>query len=118
MEKEKISQAIGILNEPDTDMDLWMVIDKESELMTDPIMDFIVGVGVTWLSFFLFFKTGEKYAIVGNLDIEKIKRLNLFDEIFTYKGSPKEDLLKLLDKHAPKKIAIDYSVDSPSAGNT
>lgn len=115
MEKEKIRQAIGILNESDTAADLWMVIDKESDLLSDPIMDFILGTGVTWLSFFLFFKTGEKYAIIGNLDVEKIKRLNLFDDIFPYKGSPKDDLLKLLNKHNPQTIAINYSIDSPSA---
>ncbi len=115
MEKEKIKQAIAIMNEPDTDTDLWMVVDKESELMTDPIMDFIIGTGVTWLSFFMFFKTGEKYAIVGNLDIEKTKRLEIFDDVFAYKGSPKDDLLRILQKHNPKKIALDYSTDSPTA---
>jgi Xaa-Pro aminopeptidase len=115
MEEEKIQQAIGILNESDTAADLWMVIDKESEVLSDPIMDFILGTGVTWLSFFLFFKTGEKYAIIGNLDVEKIKRLNLFDDIFPFKSSPKDDLLKLLNKHNPQSIAINYSIDSPSA---
>ena len=115
MEKEKVEQAINILNEEDTDIDLWMVIDKESEVLSDPVMDFILGTGVTWLSFFLFFKTGEKYAIVGNLDEEKIKRLEIFDRVFSYKGSPKDDLLKLLDRHRPKQIALDYSIDSPSA---
>jgi Xaa-Pro aminopeptidase len=92
-----------------------MVIDKESEVLSDPVMDFIIGTGVTWLSFFLFFKTGEKYAIVGNLDIEKIKRLDIFDEIFPYKGSPKDDLLKLLNRYSPQRIAINYSIDSPTA---
>ena len=113
MEKEKVAQAIDILNETGTD--LWMVIDKESEVLSDPVMDFVIGTGVTWLSFFLFFKTGEKYAIVGNLDIEKIKRLDIFDEIFPYKGSPKDDLIKLLNRYNPKQIAIDYSIDSPTA---
>jgi len=115
MEKEKISQAIDILKELDSDIELWMVIDKESELLSDPIMDFILGVGVTWLSFFLFFKSGEKYAIVGNLDVEKFKRMNIFDEIFSYKDTPKDDLLKLLNKFNPRKIALNYSIDSPSA---
>ncbi len=115
MEKEKIAQAIKILNEKDTAIDLWLVVEKESEVLSDPVMDFIIGTGATWLSFFLFFNTGEKYAIVGNLDIEKFKRLELFDEIFAYKGSPKDDLLNLLQKHDPKKIALNYSIDSPTA---
>jgi len=113
MEKEKTLQAISILKETDTDC--WLVIDKESEVMSDPIMDFIIGTGVTWLSFFLFFKSGKTYAIVGNLDIEKFRRLNLFDEIFPYKDSPKDLLLKILKQHNPQKIAIDYSIDSPTA---
>jgi Xaa-Pro aminopeptidase len=78
-------------------------------------MDFIVGQGVTWLSFFMFFKTGEKYAIVGNLDIEKFRRAGLFDTVFAYKGSPKADLLDLLKRHNPKKIALDFSPDCAAA---
>lgn len=113
MEKAKVAQAIDITSE--ADIDLWMVIDKESEVLSDPVMDFIIGTGVTWLSFFLIFNTGEKYAIVGNLDIEKIRRLDIFDDIFAYKDSPKDDLLMLLNRHNPRKIAINYSVDSPTA---
>ena len=113
MEKEKIAQAIEILRE--LDIDLWMVIDRESGLLSDPVMDYVVGQGATWLSFFLFFKTGEKYAIVGNLDIEKFRRAGLFDVVFAYKGSPKADLLELLKRHNPGKIAIDYSPDCAAA---
>ncbi len=113
MEKEKIAQAVEILRELETD--LWMVIDRESGLLTDPIMDFVVGEGATWLSFFLFFKNGEKHAIVGNLDIERFRRSGLFDSVAAYKGSPKDDLLRLLQRLDPKKIAIDYSPDCAAA---
>jgi Xaa-Pro aminopeptidase len=78
-------------------------------------MDFVVGAGATWLSFFLFFKTGEKYAIVGNLDIEKFRCTGLFDAVLAYKGSPKADLLDVLNRHNPGKIAIDYSLDCAAA---
>ena len=101
MEKEKIAQAVEILRE--LDIDLWMVIDRESGLLTDPVMDFVVGEGATWLSFFLFFKNGEKHAIVGNLDIEKFRRSGLFDSVSAYKGSPKEDLLRLLQRLDPEE---------------
>lgn len=113
MEKEKIEQAIEILHE--LDIDLWMVIDRESGLISDPVMDYVVGSGVTWLSFFLFFKNGEKHALVGNLDIDKIRRTGLFDKVTAYKGSPRTDLLELLNRHNPGKIAIDYSSDSAAA---
>ncbi|HSQ34648.1 MAG TPA: aminopeptidase P family protein, partial [Candidatus Binatia bacterium] len=107
MEKQKIAQAIEILGE--LDIDLWLVIDRESGIITDPVMDFVVGCHATWLSFFLFSRTGEKHAIVGNLDVETFRRAGLFDTISAYKGSPKDDLLRLLRRLDPKKIAIDFS---------
>jgi len=113
MIKQKIEQAFEILNE--LDIDLWLVIDKESELLTDPIMDYVVGTGVTWFSMFLYFKQKKKYAIVGNLEIEKFENLKLFDKVYAYKSSPKDFLFELLDKYKPNKIAIDYSVNSPAA---
>jgi Xaa-Pro aminopeptidase len=113
MEKEKIAQAIEILRE--LDIDLWMVIDRESGIITDPLMDYVVGCHATWLSFFLFSRTGEKHAIVGNLDVETFRRAGHFDTVSAYKGSPKDDLLRLLRRLEPKKIAIDYSPDCAAA---
>ena len=113
MEKEKIAQAIQILKEEK--IDCWMVADMESELISDPIMDYVVGTGVVWLSFFLFFANGEKQAIVGNLDIEKMQQTGLFDRVWAYKGSPRDSLLEILHRLDPKKIAIDYSLDNPAA---
>lgn len=113
MEKEKIAQSISILKE--LDIDMWMVVEKESELLSDPIMDFIIGTGVTWLSFFIFTKSGEKYAIVGNLDKQKLDSLALFDKVIPYTNSPKESLFEIMGELDPSRIALNYSVDSPSA---
>jgi Xaa-Pro aminopeptidase len=113
MEKEKIAQAIEILDE--LDIDLWLVIDRESGIISDPIMDFVVGCHATWLSFFLFSRNKETHAIVGNLDVETFRRAGLFDTVAAYKGSPREDLLSLLQRLAPRKIAIDYSPDCAAA---
>ncbi len=113
MEKEKVAQAVEILGE--MGIDLWMVIDRESGIISDPVMDFVVGCHATWLSFFLFFKNGEKHAIVGNLDVEAFRRAGLFDTVAAYKGSPRTDLLENLKRHNPEKIAIDYSPDCAAA---
>jgi Xaa-Pro aminopeptidase len=109
MEKEKIAQALDILRE--LDIDLWLVIDRESGIISDPIMDFVVGCHATWLSFFLFAGNGETHAIVGNLDLETFRRAGLFDTVSAYKGSPQDDLLRLLRQLDPRQIAIDYSPD-------
>ena len=45
MEKEKLHQAVGLLNE--LDLDAWMIIERESEIHTDPIMGYLVGTGFT-----------------------------------------------------------------------
>jgi len=113
MEKEKIAQLPPILEE--LDIDLWMVIEKESEVLSDPAIDYVVGTGVTWLSFFLFYRDGSAEAIVGNLDIENIERKALFSRVDAYKNSPREFLIGSLDRHQPKRIAINYSIDSPTA---
>jgi len=113
MENEKISQSIDILKE--LDIDMWMVVDQESEILSDPIMNFIVGKGVTWLSFFIFTKDGEKIAVVGNLDKEGFDKLSLFDKVIPYTNSPKEILYEIIGDKDPSKIALNYSVDSPSS---
>ncbi len=38
---EKIDQAIGILKEKDIDM--WITFVRESSIMTDPVMEIIIG---------------------------------------------------------------------------
>ncbi len=113
MENKKIEQSISILKE--LDIDMWMIVEKESELLSDPIIDFITGTGVTWLSFFIFTKSGDKLAVVGNLDKEKMDNLALFDKVIPYTNSPKDSLIEIIKSRDPAKIALNYSLDSPSA---
>ncbi len=113
MEKEKADQVASILRE--NDIDLWLLIDRESGTMSDPMMDLVVGSSVTWLSFFMFFADGTKYALVGNLDIEKIGSLGIFDEVTAYTAEADRSLLELLERHKPASIAVNYSIDSAMA---
>ena len=98
MKSEKLSQIESILHE--FGIDLWMIVEKESGITSDPATDFLIGQHATWLSFFIFTKTGGKYAIVGNLDEEKFTTCKLFDQVITYLDSPKKSLLELLNKIA------------------
>lgn len=113
MVHEKLNQSVEILNE--IGVDCWMTVDQESGVLSDPVMDFIVGTGVTWLSFFLVMANGETHAVVGNLDGEKFQRLNLFRHIHTYRDSPRETLVEILDRYNPRQIALNYSLDSAAA---
>ncbi len=110
---EKISQATKILDE--LDIDAWVLVEKESGVLSDPVARFLLDRDATWLSLFFLFRNGEKIALIGSLDIEKFKQLELFDEIITYKDSCKESLLKILQERQPNKIALNYSENSPVA---
>jgi len=110
---EKVRQVPQILEE--LGIDLWMVVEKESGVLADPVSDYLIGTGATWLSFFVFTRRGRKVALVGNLDKEKFDRLAIFDTLLTYQNSPKEQLLGLLSEEDPEQIALDYSVNSPAA---
>lgn len=105
--KEKIQQAIQILNE--LNIDMWLTYVRETETIRDPSLDMILGTNCTWQSAFIITKSGQSIAIVGSLDVANIKSKNLFDDVIGYVQGIKEDLLKVLKSLNPQKIAINYS---------
>jgi Xaa-Pro aminopeptidase len=110
---EKQKQAIEILNEKNIDM--WMTFVRETGNIKDPMMDMIVGTGATWHSAFIITKNGETTAIIGSLEEANMKTVGTFQNIVPYLKSVKEDLIKVLDKYNPNKIAINYSRNSSLA---
>lgn len=108
--KEKIQQAIKILNE--LNIDMWLTYVRETETIRDPSLDLILGTNCTWQSAFIITKNGDTIAIVGSLDVANIKSKNLFNEVIGYVQGIKDDLLKVLEKFNPQKIAINYSRNS------
>lgn len=105
--KEKINQAIDILKE--LNIDLWLTYVRETETIRDPSLDLILGTNCTWQSAFIITKNGETIAIVGSLDVANIKSKNLFSEVIGYVKGIKSDLLNVLKKLNPDKIAINFS---------
>jgi Xaa-Pro aminopeptidase len=117
MDKEMIlakqKQAIEILNEKDIDM--WLTFVRETGNIPDPMMDMIVGTGATWHSAFIITRNGNTTAVIGSLEEANMKAVGTFENIVPYLKGVKEDLLKVLDKYQPKKIAINYSRNSSLA---
>lgn len=111
--KEKLNQAVKILEEKGIDM--WLTFVRETELTVDPVLPYILGTGCTWQSAFIITAKGRKIAIVGSLDREKISRTGLYPEVIPYVGSIKDSLLKVLDEEKPEKIALNFSKDSPAS---
>ncbi|PID60321.1 MAG: Xaa-Pro aminopeptidase [Ignavibacteriae bacterium] len=110
---EKQKQAAEILKEKNIDM--WMTFVRETGNIKDPMMDMVVGTGATWHSAFIITKEGETIAIVGSLEEANMKTVGTFSTIISYLKSVKEDLIKVLNKYNPNKIALNYSRNSSLA---
>ncbi|HSP88482.1 MAG TPA: Xaa-Pro peptidase family protein [Ignavibacteriaceae bacterium] len=108
--KEKIGQAVKILNEKDIDM--WLTFVRESSTAKDPILEMIAGINFTWQSALIINKDGDTTAIVGSIEIDNLKNLNLYKNVTGYVQSIRESLTEYLKKKNPQKIAINFSKNS------
>ena len=108
--KEKIDQAISILEEKDIDM--WVTFVRESSINHDAALDMIVGVNSTWQAAFIINKDGDTTAIIGDMEEENFKKTGLYKNIIGYLKSIREPFVEYLKKKYPKKIAINYSKNS------
>lgn len=109
MIREKTAQAVEILKE--RGIDLWITFVREADTIKDPCLELILGTGCVWQSAFLVHRSGEKVAIVGSLDAANIKEHGHYPEVIGYRDSIREDLLKVLDRFKPGKIAVNFSRD-------
>jgi Xaa-Pro aminopeptidase len=110
---EKQKQAAEILREKGIDM--WMTFVRETGNIKDPMMDMIVGTGATWHSAFILTKEGDTTAVIGSLEEANMKTVGTFKNVVPYLKSIKEDLIKVLDKFNPNKIALNFSRNSSLA---
>lgn len=108
--KEKINQAVDILNEKN--IDLWITFVRESSVLHDPMLDMIVGTNATWQSAFIINKNGDTTAIVGSLEAPNLESLGTFKNIVGYLQSIQQPMIEYLNKYSPQKIALNYSVNS------
>jgi Xaa-Pro aminopeptidase len=111
--KEKIDQAVKILNEKEIDM--WLTFVRESSIITDPIMEMIAGINFTWQSALIINKDGDTTAIVGSLELDNINALGLYKNVTGYMKSIKEPLVEYIKSKNPQKIAINFSKNSELA---
>jgi len=108
--KEKIDQAVIILNE--IDIDCWITFVRESSIVHDPMLDFLIESDVTWHSAFIVTRKGDTYAIVGQMEKPTIEDLGVYTHVFGYVEGVKTILLETLQKIDPFSIALNYSTDS------
>jgi len=113
MTKEKIVQAVDILKE--LNIDMWLTFVRESATMPDPAIDMVVGQHVTWQTAWIITKAGETIAIVGSLDAAAVEKNSAWKTIVPYVEGIRPSLLEVVKKRKPRRIAINYSMDSVMA---
>lgn len=112
MYKEKMSQAVQILQEQN--IDLWLTFVRESSAVPDPVMDLLVGAGVVWPAAFLISRKGQTVALVGAIDANGLIGHIPF-EVQSYKTTIRDSLLEFLQQNNPATIAINYSTNDVMA---
>ncbi len=110
---QKLEQATRILDE--VDIDLWLIVARESDVLGDPSMPLVVGTSVTWESAFLISRTGRHKAIVGTGDVDNLLQTGAWSDVEGYVeglGSPLRAAVESLD---PQSIGLSYSQDNSMA---
>lgn len=106
--QEKVNQAVEILKEQQIDM--WLTFVRETSGVRDPALDFLIGDGdLTWQSALIITRTGEKIAIIGNLEKDALQRLNVFTEILGYDTAVSGLFKETITRLNPEKIAVNTS---------
>ena len=108
--REKVEQAVEILK--DYDVDCWLTFVRETEIVHDPMLDFLTRSNVTWHSAFIIAKSGKTFAIVGQMDKKSIEDLGVYQQVTGYVEGIKEHLLSTLREIGPASIAVNYSKTS------
>ncbi len=108
--KEKIKQAVSILEE--LDIDMWITFVRESSVLRDPVMEMIVGGNSTWQAAFIINKDGDTTAVVGSMEKENFVKVGMYKNVIGYLKSIREPLVEYISSKDPKKIAINYSKNS------
>jgi len=105
--REKIAQAVGILDEHG--IDCWITFVRESGMMRDPMMDFLCPADMTWHSAFIVTRTGRTHAIVGQMEKRTVDELGVWGRVTGYVEGIKGELLGYLKALDPVSIAVNYS---------
>jgi len=108
--EEKVEQTIEILNE--NDIDCWITFVRESGIVHDPMLDFLIQADVTWHSAFIITKSGETYAIIGQMDTPTIQDLGVYNHVLGYVEGIKDHLTNIIKEIDPSSIALNYSEGS------
>lgn len=96
-------------------VDTWIIqFGRETGLRADPLA-YLVGSTITWPSAFLLDRSGRSVAIVGSGDAGTVRDTGVWDEVRSYRNSPKEDLLDVLSAWRPERVGVSWDLSDNTA---
>ena len=111
--KEKLKVARDALKAEG--IDTWIIAGQESATNSEPALTVLCDGEFIGLTALIFNADGTSAAICTPLDINGYVNYGVFDEVIAFPVSFTDTLAEYLKKKAPKKIALDYSLENPSA---
>lgn len=110
--KEKSGQVHEVLRSHG--IDLWITFCRETDHNPEPCLPFILGFDVVWPTLVAYTRTGDSYVVLGRHDAPNARELGIH-EVRPYDESLAEPVHDLLESVDPDEIAINYSIDDPTA---
>jgi Xaa-Pro aminopeptidase len=106
--REKMEQATDALRHQE--IDLWLILTSEG---SDPCLPLVTGVKTVGPGAFLISSSGERFAVCSKIDAQDIEESGLFNSVIKYTDGLASALRDLVFSIAPKRIALNYSMEEP-----
>jgi Xaa-Pro aminopeptidase len=111
--REKLGQASAAVREAGAD--LWLTFVQETSSGAERAFAYISPGHLTWESLVAVTASGERFLICGRFDQQVFEASGLYTEVITFVQDFREPFEALMKRLAPKKIAVNYSLNDSAA---
>ena len=111
--KEKVKIAFDALN--DENIDMWIIAGQESATNSEPILSVMSDAEFIGCTALIFCKDGSSVAVCTPIEYNGYVHHGVFDEVIAFPVSYTDTVSEVIKIKNPKRIALDYSLENPSA---